>query len=141
MPPILLLHAAATLLMVGMIWLIQLVHYPLFDRVGAESFTAYHNGHTSRITPLVGVVMLVELGTLIVLIIAPPPGVPRAALWLGAGLLLLIWFMTAFVNSPQHTRLAAGYDPDLVRALVTTNWVRTLAWSGRGLLVVWLLAR
>jgi hypothetical protein len=30
MGPLLLAHAAATLFMVGVIWFVQLVHYPLF---------------------------------------------------------------------------------------------------------------
>ncbi|MFY0528690.1 hypothetical protein ACN28I_37835 [Archangium gephyra] len=32
-PLVLLAHAAATLFMVGLIWFVQVVHYPLFSRV------------------------------------------------------------------------------------------------------------
>ena len=56
-------HVGATLAMTGLIWLIQCVHYPLFAQVGAEAFQEYHARHTQWITPIVGPLMLVELGT------------------------------------------------------------------------------
>jgi hypothetical protein len=40
---VLVLHLATTLLMVGLIWLVQIVYYPLFARVGDSSFAAYHS--------------------------------------------------------------------------------------------------
>ena len=46
--------------MVGIIWLVQIVHYPLFSRVGAAGFAIYSGAH-SRLTGLVvGPPMLVE---------------------------------------------------------------------------------
>ena len=48
--------------MTGLIWLIQCVHYP-FAQVGAEAFQDYHARHTQWITPIVGPLMLIELGT------------------------------------------------------------------------------
>ncbi len=38
---ILLANVAAVIFMTGFIWTVQLVHYPLFDRVGEEAFPAY----------------------------------------------------------------------------------------------------
>ena len=43
---VLVLHVAATMFMVGLIWLVQIVHYPLFAHVGADTFLAYHQRHT-----------------------------------------------------------------------------------------------
>lgn len=137
---ILLGHAAATLLMVGVIWMVQLVHYPLFDRVGADSFVRYQAAHMNSITPLVGVLMLAELFTLGLLLFAAPPGVPMWQIIVSGGLLALVWGATMFVSVPQHNILVGGFDPDAYRALVDTNWIRTLAWSGRGVLVLWMLA-
>jgi hypothetical protein len=39
-------HLAATAAMVGLIWFVQVVHYPLFASVGADEFVAYENAHT-----------------------------------------------------------------------------------------------
>ena len=35
---IVLLQLASTLAMVGLIWFVQVVHYPLFEKVGAGGF-------------------------------------------------------------------------------------------------------
>ena len=50
-------------------------------------------------------------------------------------LLAAIWVTTALVQVPLHRRLSEGYDASSGRRLVTTNWLRTALWSGRGLLV------
>ena len=42
---VLLANVAAVLFMASFIWAMQLVHYPLFDRVGADAFPAYKNAH------------------------------------------------------------------------------------------------
>ena len=34
-------HVLATWFMTGVIWFVQVVHYPLMARVGAEGFAAY----------------------------------------------------------------------------------------------------
>jgi hypothetical protein len=42
---VLLVNAAAVIFMAGFLWIMQLVHYPLFDRVGEEAFPAYETAH------------------------------------------------------------------------------------------------
>ncbi len=66
---VLLANLAATLFMVGIIWFVQIVHYPLFSRVGGAGFAAYSEAH-SRLTGLVvGPPMLVEAATTVALVI------------------------------------------------------------------------
>ena len=57
---ILLLQAASTLAMVGLIWFVQIVHYPLFAQVGREGFSGYEQAHQNRTTFVVAPLMLVE---------------------------------------------------------------------------------
>lgn len=136
---LLLAHAGATLMMAGAIWIVQVVHYPLFARVGLEGFAAYENAHSALITLVVMPTMLVELGTAAWLIVQRPESTP---LWLAvAGLALVgvIWFSTFFLQVPQHTVLAGGFDPDAHRILVSTNWIRTAAWSIRAVLALWMV--
>jgi uncharacterized membrane protein len=138
---VLLLNAAATLFMVGLIWFVQVVHYPLFAAVGRDGFVAYHAAHSRLTTFVVGVPMLVEAATAALLLVARPAAVPVAAAWAGLALVGVIWLSTAALQVPQHGVLAAGLDPAAVRALVLGNWLRTAAWTARGALVLWLLAR
>ena len=46
----LLLQLGTTLPLVGLIWLVQVVSYPLFARVGAAEFPAYHAAHARLIS-------------------------------------------------------------------------------------------
>ena len=87
MGPVLLANLAATFVMVGIIWFVQIVHYPLFARVGTTGFPAYSAAH-SRLTGLVvGPPMLAEAATAVALVLGPPPGVSS---WLAvSGLVLL----------------------------------------------------
>jgi hypothetical protein len=60
-------------------------------------------------------------------------GTPDAPLALaGPGLLGVIWASTALVQAPLHGRLVSGFDAEIHRRLVRSNWVRTLAWGFRG---------
>jgi hypothetical protein len=45
---LLVIHFTATWFMVGLIWTIQVVHYPLFHRVDTPSFLRYEAEHTRR---------------------------------------------------------------------------------------------
>ncbi|GAB4510433.1 MAG: hypothetical protein OHK0046_07240 [Anaerolineae bacterium] len=138
---VLLLHMASTLLMVGIIWFIQIVHYPLFSRVGVEDFRVYEYHHTALITLVVMPLMLVELGTALLLVVLPPPGVSPLLTWAGLGLVIMIWVSTALLQVPQHAQLATGFDSEIHRALVASNWIRTIAWSLRGALVLAIVGR
>lgn len=134
-----LVHLLATLAMLGVIWVVQLVHYPLFAGVGMEGFAAYEADHQARITWIVGPLMLLELASAVALAAGlRPEGVP---LWMplaGLGLLGVIWLSTAFLQVPLHTTLGGGFDADAHTRLVATNWVRTVAWSLRAGLALWM---
>lgn len=136
---LLVVHAALTWALAGLILTIQIVHYPLFSRVGAAGYAAYQQAHVRRITGLVAPLMLAELVTGAALIFSPPRLVSVPSLTLGLALIVLIWLSTALLQSPAHGRLTGGFDAREHTRLVRTNWVRTLLWLGRGLLVGWWL--
>ena len=69
------------------------------------------------------------------------PAMPRGAAWLGAALAVTVWLVTFFVSVPQHGVLARGFDVRAHDVLVATNWLRTAAWTLRGGLLVWAVAR
>lgn len=131
-------HIAATWALVGLIWVVQLVQYPGFAHLGARELSAYHQAHCRRITWVVAPLMGVELVTGVVLLADPPAGT-SAALLVGAALMGVNWVCTAAVSMPLHGRLV-GPDRERVQAsLVRTNWIRTAAWTARGVIVLTLL--
>lgn len=128
-------HAFITLFMTGLIWFVQIVHYPLFNRVGKVDFAGYEQQHTRRTGWVVGGPMLLELGLATAL--AWSPGGTKA--WCGLILLGVIWLSTAVWQVPMHRRLERGFDQSVHRRLVRSNWARTIAWSLRGVLAVLML--
>jgi len=136
---VLLAHGAATWFMCGLIWFVQGVHYPLFGAVGRETFSAYHAAHSRLTTYVVAVPMCVELATAVLLLWTRPSGVPAWSAWAGLGLLLAIWVSTGALQVPRHNELGGGFEEIAHRRLVDSNWIRTIAWSARGLLVAWML--
>ena len=130
-------NLASTWFLAGLIWTIQLVHYPLFDRVGREGFAAYEGAHARMITPLVGPVMLLEAMTAVLLVVSRPRFVPAWAAWTGLALVGVAWLSTFLLQVPMHGTLARGFDAEAHARLVGTNWIRTAAWSARALLCAW----
>jgi hypothetical protein len=136
---LLLLHAAATLYMMGLVWFVQVVHYPLFALVGDHRFPTYEDAHTRRTSLVVGPPMLLELLTAAALVVWRPAAVPVAGPWIGFVVLGVIWISTFALQVPRHTRLAARFDSMVHRGLVGTNWIRTFGWSVRGILALFMV--
>ena len=137
---IFLAHAAATGVMTGLIWFVQVVHYPLLSRVGAASFVEYERAHVQRTTWVVAPAMIVEAATATVLPLFSRTQPGRALAWGGLALLAVVWMSTALLQVPCHRKLARGLDSDIARRLVATNWIRTVCWSLRLLVALALLA-
>ena len=137
---VLLAQAAATLGMTGLIWMVQIVHYPLFAMVGEEEFVDYETAHTQQITFIVGPLMLVELAASGYLLFLRPQEIPLSWAAVGAILVLAIWLITLLVSVPQHTALNQGFQSPAHRRLVASNWGRTAAWSVRALLALAMVA-
>ncbi len=139
-PLIALAHAGATWFMVGLIWFVQLVHYPLMGKVPASGFSEYSAEHQRRTTWIVAPAMFAEAGCTIVLALFPHGhGADSPVRWVGLGLLVLAWASTFTTQVPLHARLSTGFDKKVWRRLVNTNWVRTVAWTGRGVVALLML--
>ena len=117
--------------MAGLIWFVQVVHYPLFSAVGKDDFVTYETAHINLTSRVVGPIMAVEGITALII-----PGLNRS--WSGMilpgfGLVLLavIHASTVLLQVPAHRTLASGYRRDAARRLVTSNWIRTVGWSTR----------
>ncbi len=132
----LLLQAFASFAMTGLIWFVQVVHYPLLRAVGSSDYAAYQDQHMRLTTLVVAPLMLLEAATALWLVRDRPVFVTRAQAWIGLGLLAVIWSSTAFLSVPRHEALRHGFDASAHAALLATNWIRTAAWTGRSLLLL-----
>lgn len=134
--PDLLLQAFASFAMTGIIWFVQVVHYPLLRAVGPSGYAAYQAQHMRLTTLVVGPLMLLEAATALWLVYDRPDFVSTAQAWAGLGLIAVIWSATALLSVPRHEALRHGFDASAHAALVATNWIRTAAWTGRSALLL-----
>ncbi len=134
-------NLGATLLLTGVSWFVQVVHYPLFARVGAPGWASYAAEDGRRTTWALGVPMLIELVTAAWLVATPPVWLPRG---MAAGLAMLVgivWAATWRLQRPLVARLAGRFDRGAHQALVITHWVRVLAWWTRSTFLLWVAAQ
>ncbi len=98
-------NLAGTALMVGFIWTIQLLTYPMMKAVPADGFVAYELMHRNRVTALLAVLAPIEIVAAagVVVFVDDVP----AWLSVGAGVLLFaIWLSTLLFYAPLHMRLS-----------------------------------
>jgi hypothetical protein len=134
------IHALATSLMAGLVWFVQIVHYPLFASVPEHGFAAYESRHQSRTTLIVAPLMLTEAALAGVLLLVKPQGVSVTLVVVNAALLAAVWGLTFFGAVPRHARLSSGFDAKKHAALVAINWPRTIAWTAKAIVAL-LIAR
>jgi hypothetical protein len=132
---LLLAQLVSTLALVGLIWYVQIVHYPLFAMIGSEAFAEYERCHQRRTTSVVAPLMLLEGLTAGLLLIWRPDGIAAWLPWTGLALVALIWASTFLWQVPLHEKLAATFEKQTHLLLVRSNWLRTGGWTLRGLLV------
>lgn len=129
--PIFIIHFVSTVFMTGVIWIIQVIHYPTFHFISKDLYFQFQDFHVKRITPIVAPLMLIELGTGIILFFQNDHWIWKWNLIL----LSLIWLSTFTLSVPLHGKLGIQNSEQLKRKLVLTNWPRTLAWTVRTALI------
>ena len=130
---VLLGHLIFTSIMTGVIWVIQIVHYPSFHFIEKELYTAFQKFHMNKISIIVMPIMLAELITGIMLFLDKSSKSPF--LTISIIILVLIWLITGVFFTKAHNELIAGYQELVVNQLVAMNWIRTLLWTLRLLLL------
>ena len=116
-----------------LIWLVQIIIYPGLARIPSNDFVNYHEWYVTRITMVVLPLMICEI------IIAIAWFFLQDNLFypiVAGGLVILVWCSTFTFQVPIHKSLQAGKDKSKIRRLVATNWIRTVAWSLKAVIVV-----
>ena len=126
---VLIAHLMLSSVMTGVIWVIQIVHYPSFHFIEKELYTAFQRFHMNRISIIVIPIMLAELITGIMLLFDKSS--KSHFLTISLIMLILIWAITGVFFSKAHNKLIIGYQELVVNQLVVMNWIRTLLWTLR----------
>ena len=123
-----LVQLLSTTLLCGLIWTVQLVHYPAFRFIREDQFPDFHRFHSFRIALIVIPFMLMEVASAVWLTLhggSLSHHLQLSVLLVTAG----IWASTFLIQVPMHHRLSRGPDASLGRRLTVSNWIRTALWS------------
>jgi hypothetical protein len=115
------------------------VHYPGFKYIDERKFVEFEAFHQRRISFVVVPLMLAEITTSALLVWGQPEPTPKWMPVTGLVLVGVVWLSTFVLQVPLHSQLAKGMRVKTIRRMVVNNWVRTIAWSGRGILLGWVL--
>ena len=126
------IHLISTAIIVGIIWVIQVVHYPSFYFIERDEYVSFQKFHMDKIAYIVVPVMLIESISGFILIYNEL----NTVLLISMILLFFIWVLTGIFFVPIHQKLTSGYQEELVEKLVKINWFRTIFWTIRLLLVM-----
>jgi hypothetical protein len=109
----------------GQIWLVQIVVYPLFAKVGTAEYIGYHHFYTSRI-PLVVILPGFASFLLPIPLAFFGPDVPTwmTAANIAMGIVGLL--VTVLLEIPRHGKLeGSGKNDATIAELIRYNWPRT----------------
>lgn len=132
----LLFWVALVFWVLGQIWFAQIVIYPLFAKVGAPDYKAYHAAYSRRIPLPVIIPGFASFVLPVALALVGPP----MPLWLSganiaagsAGLMV-----TVLLEIPRHARLVReGKNDAVIAELVRFNWPRTLSISAQAVITL-----
>lgn len=138
MSGVVILHIFSTFFLTGLIWVIQLVHYPSFRFIDSDNFIAFEKFHTSRISFIVMPLMFTELFSGFYLVFN---NISPHLLKYNFTLVLIIWLSTFFLSVPLHSKLSEGKNIQVISKLTLTNWPRTILWSTRTIVILLLLLK
>ena len=78
--------------------------------------------------------MLIELGVSTLIVLKEPQELVGLLIFL---IVLAIWGSTFLLQVPVHRALASGKDEKKIDRLVRSNWLRTMLWCAKAVLVSW----
>ena len=118
--------------LVSLVIMTQFITYPTFLHIDKDKFSDYHRKYVNNISFIVAPVMLIELLTLILIAYFSKDFLIIKSLIL----LLVIWLTTFFIMIPSHNRISKALNKKEINRLINYNWVRTILWSFKLLLII-----
>jgi hypothetical protein len=123
----------------GQIWMVQVIIYPLFARVGEADYLAYHRFYSRRIpVPVIAPGFLSFLLPVGVALFGPAVPFWMTAANIASGMVSLL--VTVLLQIPRHARLEKyGKDKATINELIRYNWPRTWSISAQALVTLAML--
>ncbi|MCH9613061.1 MAG: hypothetical protein S4CHLAM102_15650 [Chlamydiia bacterium] len=126
------LAAISAALMTGITWLAQLVIYPSFKKIESSN-RGFFRQYLNRGGVMYLLYMAFELTMAIIVLFYAYQA--KAYLWISLGLLAFIWAVSMGYMAPLMRRFCTSHSAKEVDRMVWVNWLRTLAWTARVVLL------
>ncbi len=133
------IHCIATFIMVGVIWVIQLVHYPSFYFIEKKKYQSFQKFHMRNISYIVMPMMIIELFTGFILIVNFNNFKGYYNFNISLFFLLCTWAITGIIFTKLHNELLKGYDKLIIKKIIKWNWIRTIFWTFRLFLLSYII--
>ena len=109
-----------------LIWLVQLVIYPAYLTIDKQQFPAWHHRYMRTISFVVIPLILAQALCIGFQGLENDSPIVRFQIVL----FIVAWTTTFALSVPCHKKLQAkGWDESVIKRLIHTNWIRTVAWS------------
>lgn len=135
----LMINLFSSFILIGIILWAQLITLTLFQEIPISTFKSLYHNHYRRTKLLAIPLMAIEIISSMIIILFPPEHIPRIPLLINFGLVVLIWLSSILIQSPIHQRLAFNPGMEDIRLLEKTNWIRTILWNLKGILLIWIV--
>ena len=120
--------------LVSLVLITQFITYPTFLSIDKKKFPDFHKKYVNKISLIVAPVMIIELLTLSHIAYFSKDFLIIKSLIL----LLVIWLTTFFIMIPSHNKISKAFNKKEINMLINYNWVRTILWSFKLLLIIFL---
>jgi len=139
---VLIINLAAAAFLAGLTWYIQIVHYPLFIFIERKSFLEYHIYHLKKNAYMIFAPMLVEGTFAILFTFDYPLTVSSLIPFLCLCISTAMWLITFSKLVPLQDSLTVdGLNKEVVEQLIKLNWIRTIGWSVKALILMYCMAK
>jgi hypothetical protein len=136
---VLLVHAAATLVLAGVMWAIQLTIVPVMERDTAESWPHHAWLHRRVFLALFWPLLVVEGASGVAAAALQPVGVPAWLHGVNLALLSCAWITVPVIRFAVGHAPAAQFNPPGFRRYARLNWIRVFVWTARAAVVITML--
>ncbi len=139
---ILVLFIGLSLYNMGNMMSLQLQHYSLYPLIDPANFLNYIRGNNkAAILPAI-IPGLTNMVLGILLVLKKPETVSLSFAYLGLAMNLIALTSTFIWQARIQGQMAhTGFDASKIQMLITTNWIRTIAYSVNGIMSIGLLLK
>ena len=118
------------------------MNYRTWHLIGHAEFVTYHKAVGRRAIVFVVLPIVLMLALTTALFWSRPPAVPVWSVWLSLGLDLFAVAVSFLAQIPTQRQLdRGGLSRDLLRRLISNEWLRNAAHVGNSLLFLWMMTK